>query len=116
MLNREQIEYLFRGIQEEVIENIQLAEGSYFATCEAVREYTLASTENRPDDFQIWERVCNRYAEYWKTYFEDSREAADKALKKHYAASKEYYAEQSKILTERLTKQLEEDKAKFQQA
>ena len=53
MLNREQIEYLFKGIQEEVIENIQLAEGSYFATCEAVREYTLASTENHPDDFQI---------------------------------------------------------------
>ena len=47
MLNREQIEYLFRGIQEEVIENIQLAEGSYFATCEAVREYTLASTEKK---------------------------------------------------------------------
>lgn len=110
MLNREQIEYLFRGIQEEVIEGIKLTALDKFATCEAMREYTIALTDNRPEDFHIWEKVCETYANYWKTYFEDSPQAADKALQERYAASKEYYAEQSKILTERLMAEMAKNK------
>lgn len=87
MLKTKEIEYLFAGIQEEVIAGVKLSETEDFATCKAMRDYTIAL--HNGDDIALFEAVCRSLAGYWKTYFEESPKLADIYLNQRRQATKD---------------------------
>lgn len=87
MLTTKQIEYLYRGVQEEVLEGIQLSETNQFATCDALRMYTIAL--NNGDDLAIPEQLCRSLVQYWETYFDESPLLANKYLELRRQAAKD---------------------------
>lgn len=99
MLTTKQIEYLYRGVQEEVLEGIQLSETKQFATCDALRQYTIAL--NNGEDATIPEQLCRGLVRYWETYFEESPLLANKYLELRRQAAKDLSIKFSKEFEKR---------------